>query len=80
MPGRSNKGHPMIGAIYGIFPTSDGWIAVVGVVGPQRTAFYELLGRPELTDDPRFASPLLDEAQKAELFPMLSEAFRDADH
>ena len=75
-PGRSNKGHPMIGAIYGIFPTSDGWIAIVGVVGPLRTAFYELLGRPELTDDPRFASPLLDEAQKAELFPILSDAFR----
>ncbi len=48
VPGRSNKGHPMIGAIYGIFPTSDGWIAIVGVIGPLRSAFYELLGRPEL--------------------------------
>jgi len=76
VPGRSNKGHPMIGAIYGIFPTSDGWIAVVGVIGPQRAAFYELLGRPELTDDARFGSPLLDEPQKAELFPILSDAFR----
>ena len=73
VPGRSNKSHPMIGGIYGIFPTSDGWIAVVGVIGPQRAPFYELLGRPELTNDPRFTSPLLDEMQKGELFPILSD-------
>ena len=76
VPGRSNKSHPMIGGIYGIFPTSDGWIAVVGVIGPQRATFYELLGRAELATDPRFTSPLLDEMQKGELFPILSAAFR----
>jgi CoA:oxalate CoA-transferase len=76
VPGRANKGNAMIPAIYGIFPTSDGWIAIVGVVGPLVPLFYELLGRPDLTTDPRFASPLLDEPRKAELFPILSEAFR----
>ncbi|HMK11285.1 MAG TPA: CoA transferase [Acidimicrobiales bacterium] len=76
VPGRSNKGHPMIAGIYGIFPTADGWIAVVGVVGPQRSAFYELIGRPDLESDPRFASPLLTEEQKAELFPMIGDALK----
>ncbi len=76
-PGRANLGHPMIPGIYGIFPTSDGWIAVVGVVGAQRASFFELLGRPEVTADPRFASPLLYEPQKSELFAILSDAFSE---
>ena len=76
VPGRSNKSHPMIAGIYGIFPTADGWIAIVGVVGPQRPAFYELIGRPELESDPRFLTPLLDEKQKAELFPIIGSALR----
>ena len=32
-PGRANQGHPMIPGVYGIFPTSDGWIALVGLIG-----------------------------------------------
>src|SRR5205807_49880 len=39
--GRSNRGHPMVPGLYAIFPTADGWIAIVGVVGPARTTFYE---------------------------------------
>jgi crotonobetainyl-CoA:carnitine CoA-transferase CaiB-like acyl-CoA transferase len=77
VPGRSNKGHPMIAGIYGIFPTSDGWIAIVGVVGPQRPVFYEIIGRRELEADPRFATPLLTEEQKAELFPIIGDALRE---
>ncbi len=76
VPGRSNKGHPMIAGIYGIFPTADGWIAIVGVVGPQRPVFYEIIGRPELETDPRFTTPLLTEDQKAELFPIIGDALR----
>src|SRR3954453_7851194 len=29
--GRSNRGHPLIPGLYGIFRTEDGWIAVVGI-------------------------------------------------
>ena len=67
----------MIAGIYGIFPTSDGWIAIVGVVGPQRPVFYEIIGRRELEADPRFATPLLTEEQKAELFPIIGDALRE---
>ena len=69
VPGRANKGNAMIPAIYGIFPTSDGWIAIVGVVGPLVPRFYELLGRPDLATDPRFASPLLDETAEGRALP-----------
>ena len=48
MTGPSNRGHSMVPGIYGMFATSDGWIAIVGVAGP--------LPRPLLRDD-RSAGP-----------------------
>jgi crotonobetainyl-CoA:carnitine CoA-transferase CaiB-like acyl-CoA transferase len=59
--------------VYGIFPTSDGWIGIVGVAGAARTLFYQVVGKPELAD--RFPQLLYSEADKQELFPILREAF-----
>ena len=75
LPGKPNRGHPMIAGLYGIMPTADGWLAIVGVVPALRPAFYGAVGRPELADDPRFSTPLLAPAQKAELFSILAEVF-----
>jgi crotonobetainyl-CoA:carnitine CoA-transferase CaiB-like acyl-CoA transferase len=74
--GRSNRGHPLIPGLYAVFPTADGWIAVVGIVGPLRQTFFDVVGRPELAE--RFSQPLYWEAEKAELFPLLDEAFKAA--
>lgn len=71
--GPSNGGHPLIPGLYGIFKTADGWIAVVGIVGPLRNDFYRLVGRPELAE--QFPQPLYSEEDKAKLFPLLDEAF-----
>ena len=71
--GPANGGHPLIPGLYGIFRTSDGWIAVVGIVGALREEFYKLVGRPELAA--MFPQPLYSEADKAALFPLLDEAF-----
>ncbi len=54
--GRSDRGHPLIPGIYGVFPTSDGWLAMVGVAGLDRSRFYDVIGRPELVD--RFPQPM----------------------
>jgi len=75
LPGRPNRGHPLIPALYGIMPTADGWLAIVGVSPAQRTSFYEAIGRPDLLDDPRFATPLLGPTEKAALFELLGEVF-----
>jgi crotonobetainyl-CoA:carnitine CoA-transferase CaiB-like acyl-CoA transferase len=75
-PGRSNRGHPLLPFVYGIFPTANGWLAMVGVPPPQRQAFYETIGRPELNDDPRFAGLFLAPDDKRELFSILSDVFR----
>ena len=71
--GRANRGHPMIPGLYGIFPTADGWIAVVGVAGAAREKFYTTIGRPELTE--RFRDVLYWDSVKAELFPILDSVF-----
>lgn len=47
-PGRANFGHPMIPGLYGIFPTANGWIAMVGLIGTARDSFLEAIGCPEL--------------------------------
>ena len=75
LPGRPNRGHPMIPGLYGIMPTADGWLAVVGVTADKKEAFYTAIGRPDLIDDARFATPLLSKPQKAELFAILAEVF-----
>jgi crotonobetainyl-CoA:carnitine CoA-transferase CaiB-like acyl-CoA transferase len=75
LPGKPNRGHPMIPGLYGIMPTADGWIAIVGVAGPNRPIFYAAIGRPDLATDARFDTPLLSKAQKAELFAELAEVF-----
>ena len=71
--GPADRGNPMIPGLYAIFPTADGWIAVVGVVGAARTTFYEAVGRPELAE--RFAQPLYWQDDKAALYPLLDEVF-----
>jgi formyl-CoA transferase/CoA:oxalate CoA-transferase len=73
-PGRPNRGHPLIAGLYGIFPTSDGWLAITGVVLAKREDFYRRIGVPEVLDDPRFASPLLPMDAKMALFAIVAQA------
>lgn len=77
MTGRSattvTRGHPLIPGVYGVFPTSDGWLAVVGVMASARERFYTVIGRPELHR--RFPQNLYWETEKAQLYPILEEVF-----
>jgi crotonobetainyl-CoA:carnitine CoA-transferase CaiB-like acyl-CoA transferase len=71
--GPSGRSHPMIPGIYGVFPTADGWIAIVGTAGPARDLFYQTIGRPDLIE--RFSTLLYFEDDKAALWPILDEVF-----
>jgi CoA:oxalate CoA-transferase len=73
--GRSNRGHPLLHAVYGIFPTSDGNIAMVGIPPPLRVAFYNAIGRPDILEVPRFSAMFLDPADKQDLFDILETVF-----
>ncbi len=71
--GPSGRGHPMVPGVYGMFPTADGWLAIIGVAGPARDLFYRTIGRPDLID--RFDQLLYFPDDKAELWPILDEVF-----
>ena len=71
--GPANQGSALIPGLYAIFPTADGWIAIVGVGGPAREVFYEVIGRPDLSA--RFPQILYWNEEKTELWPILNEVF-----
>jgi crotonobetainyl-CoA:carnitine CoA-transferase CaiB-like acyl-CoA transferase len=71
--GPANRGSAHIPGIYAIFPTADGWIAIVGAAGPARDVFFDVIGRPELRE--RFPQLLYWEDDKDELWPLLDDAF-----
>lgn len=66
-------GSPMI-APYGAYPTSDGQTAVLGTTSDREwRRLAELMGRPELADDPRYAHNDDRVRARAELDQVLGE-------
>ena len=75
--GHGAGGHPLIPMIYGLLPTRDGHIVIVGVRIPEREAFFELVGRPELAENEEYMSLLLTPDQRIALFADLAPSFRE---
>ncbi len=75
IPKKLGNTHPNI-VPYQPFPTADGWI-IIGAGSEQLWhRLIELLGLPELGDDPRFATNANRLAHRDELIPLLSERLR----
>ncbi len=74
VPGRANRGSPLVGGIYSLFPTADGWLAIAGVRGSDRAAFYDLVGRPDLAA--RFPQQQYGPDVRAVLYEELAPVFR----
>jgi crotonobetainyl-CoA:carnitine CoA-transferase CaiB-like acyl-CoA transferase len=75
-PGEVDRGHPLIHGLYGILPTADGHVGIIGVVPGEREAFFDVVGRPELASDARFTAQYYPPDVRRELFDLLSPAFR----
>jgi crotonobetainyl-CoA:carnitine CoA-transferase CaiB-like acyl-CoA transferase len=75
-PGEVDRGHPLIHGLYGILPTADGHIGIIGVVPAERDAFFDAIGHPELASDPRFAAAYYPPDLRHELFDLLTATFR----
>jgi formyl-CoA transferase/CoA:oxalate CoA-transferase len=75
-PGEVDRGHPLIHGLYGILPTADGHIGIIGVLLQQREAFFRAVGRAELASDPRFLAAYYPPDVRNELFDLLSGPFR----
>lgn len=76
-PGHAAGGHPLVPMIYGMLPTKDGHIVIVGVPIPDRPVFFETVGRPEMADDERYMSLLLSPEMRRVLFDDLATSFRE---
>jgi len=72
----THGGHPLIPGIYGIVPTADGAIALVGVVPAVRNEFFSLIGAPELSADERFSATVIAGADRDALFDALGAPMR----
>ena len=74
-PRRHNSAHPTI-VPFQNFQAADGWF----VVGAAKQVFWErlcdVIGRPDLNEDERFATMAARNEHRDELLPQLDEAFR----
>ena len=79
-PRRLGNAHPNI-APYEAFQARDRWFALAAANERQWATLCQVIGRPELKDDPRFVSNGLRVSNRPELVAVLNEIFatRDAD-
>jgi CoA:oxalate CoA-transferase len=73
--GRANGGHPLVDALYGIFATSDGYIAIAGCPDHLWPGMVRAVERPELHDNPRFGNYFTTPEIRAELREVFGEIF-----
>jgi formyl-CoA transferase/CoA:oxalate CoA-transferase len=67
MSGRSNGGHPLVNALYGIYTTADGYVAIAGCPEHLWPGMCRAVDRPDLLDHPRFGQYFTTPEIKAEL-------------
>jgi crotonobetainyl-CoA:carnitine CoA-transferase CaiB-like acyl-CoA transferase len=77
VPYRMGNAHPSLFP-YEPFPTGDGELVVVAANDGQFRLLAHALGRPELLEDPRFATTPLRNANREALRPLLHEALATA--
>jgi crotonobetainyl-CoA:carnitine CoA-transferase CaiB-like acyl-CoA transferase len=73
-PRRRNSGHASI-VPFQNFRAADGWLVVAAAKQKFWERLCEVLGEPELGDDPRFATMAARDEHRDELLPVLEELF-----
>ncbi len=76
LPGRANRGHPLLGGLWQVFATADGHIAISGAGRVLWPGFCRALERPELLSDPRFSSGAVASTDRQKLLDSLVDTFR----
>ena len=74
-PRRRNSAHPSI-VPFQNFASADGWIVIGGVKQDAWERLCDVIGRPDLNEDERFATRAARDTNRDELLPVLEEAFR----
>lgn len=65
--GRANGGHPLVNALYGIYTTADGYVAIAGCPEHLWPGMCRAVERPDLLEHPRFGTYFTTPEIKAEL-------------
>jgi len=73
-PRRRNSAHPSI-VPFQNFASADGWIVIGGVKQDAWERLCDVIGRPDLNEDERFATRAARDTHRDELLPILEEAF-----
>lgn len=73
VPPQAGNDHPTLRPM-GLYPTADGHINVAAAWGRLWSAFCEVIGEPDLADEPRFAAPAERVANHEALTAIISEA------
>ncbi len=73
-PRRRNSAHPSI-VPFQNFQTADGWIVIGGVKQDAWERLCDVIGRPDLNADERFATRAARDTHRDELLPVLEAAF-----
>lgn len=73
--GRSNGGHPLVHALYGVFPTSDGAIAMAGCPEHLWPGMCRAIERPDLEDHPQWNAYFVPREVALELRAFFAEVF-----
>ena len=75
LAGRSNGGHPLVHASYGVFPTSDGAIAMAGCPEHLWEGMCRAIERADWVDHPRFNTYFTTKEISAEMRVAFLEIF-----
>jgi crotonobetainyl-CoA:carnitine CoA-transferase CaiB-like acyl-CoA transferase len=75
VPGQAGNDHPL-SVPMGCFASADGHLNVGAAGGRLLRRFCEVIGRPELPGDPRFATSALRSANRAQLNQIVGERLR----
>ncbi len=75
LAGRTNGGHPLVLALYGIFPTKDGHIAMAGCPEHLWPGMCEAIERPDMVDHPTFNAYFVTKEVAAEMREFFLEVF-----
>ena len=73
--GRSNGGHPLVHALYGIFPTADGYLAMAGCPEHLWPGMCRAIERPDMVDHPTFNAYFVSPEVSAEMRAFFIEVF-----
>lgn len=75
LAGRTNGGHPLVHALYGIFPTADSYIAIAGCPEHLWPGMCEAIERPDMVDHPTFNAYFVPPEVAAEMRVFFLEVF-----